>query len=195
MFLNTAVYRARPEAVAEEKWQKPTFVSSLAHPVSLHDIVVPTDDQYPSDDQFIESMKLWKLAHTIPCPISVGGGFTEDGITVELKFHAEFFNVLLIQVNVTYPSAVYDVKAALSCKVTMQTLIIQPISSESISRSSSTESLCSSISSSSIELKTGCSSFLFKIERLQRLRVRLVSNIFMASSSIPGHITYRVIYG
>ena len=65
MSLNIAVFRARPEAVAEEKWQKPTFISSLAHRVSLHDCIVHNDEQYPSDNQFIESMRLWKLAHSI----------------------------------------------------------------------------------------------------------------------------------
>ena len=68
--LNIAVFRARPEAVAEKKWQKPTFISSLAHRVSLHDCIVHNDEQYPSDNQFIESMRLWKLAHSI-CTITL----------------------------------------------------------------------------------------------------------------------------
>lgn len=183
MTVNAAVYKARPEAVPEEKWQKPTFISSLAHPISLHDRIVHIDEQYPSDNQFMESMRLWKLAHTIPPPIVVDDRFIHDGVEVTLTFQSEFSNVLLIQVNVIHPAAVSDVRVSLSASGTAKqtNYHVMDLQNQGISTMSSERSISSSSSgTSSLSSQTSCITsrssqmtgppFQFKIERLQRIR-------------------------
>lgn len=85
----------------------------------------------------------------IPSPIDLDGSFIHDGVKLRLTFRSEFSNVLLIQVNVTYPPTVTDLHITLSASGAKQANYhVTDIQNQGIGSMSSDRSMSSSASSS-----------------------------------------------
>eukprot|EP00118_Oscarella_pearsei_P003390 m.14122 g.14122 ORF g.14122 m.14122 type:complete len:813 (+) comp25544_c0_seq2:120-2558(+) len=173
MDVNKAISDAKPESVQEERWQKPSYVSSLATPVSLHDEVAPEDGTFASDNDFNSALSHWNLAHTIPSPIDLTGEFQRDHVQIQLTFNAEFSNVLLIHVNLSYPSSVSDLSVSMSAYGPRQKYIVTDVQNQG----SSSPYGSRAVSGSSRSPGFGKPLFLFKMEKLQRVRGKVTLSL------------------